>query len=258
MKGKAKRAGTNERPPTSFVGVQRGEQNDKRGKESLGLRDYGSSSESPCDECVKIRLLRTSGKSNGLGLISEPLIGESNRSHKVSVLDHQDSSHLASQGDHTEGDTSGLDCESSLIDAGVHDVQVSTNPESSGQPRGGCLPKGDWFSSLDVLASLSLVFQECEYRKVCPFFAQTFAGVSQESLVEAGSKAGISLTADASASRKSDKVYDFSVPYPYYTIEHHLKAKDLCLIPQHLAIAFQRDGWWVRSIIIWSKNNPMP
>lgn len=37
-----------------------------------------------------------------------------------------------------------------------------------------------------------------------------------------------------------------------------IKPKDLCLIPQRMAIAAQEDGWWVRSIIIWSKNNPMP
>jgi DNA modification methylase len=37
-----------------------------------------------------------------------------------------------------------------------------------------------------------------------------------------------------------------------------LKPKDLCLIPQRAAIRLQEDGWWVRSIIIWSKNNPMP
>ncbi|MBU0846580.1 site-specific DNA-methyltransferase, partial [Patescibacteria group bacterium] len=37
-----------------------------------------------------------------------------------------------------------------------------------------------------------------------------------------------------------------------------LKEKDLCLIPFRVAIAAQEDGWWVRSIIIWSKPNPMP
>jgi hypothetical protein len=30
------------------------------------------------------------------------------------------------------------------------------------------------------------------------------------------------------------------------------------LIPQRLAIALQDAGWWVRSIIIWDKSNPMP
>lgn len=37
-----------------------------------------------------------------------------------------------------------------------------------------------------------------------------------------------------------------------------LKPKDLCLIPFRVAIAAQEDGWWVRSVIIWSKPNPMP
>ncbi len=37
-----------------------------------------------------------------------------------------------------------------------------------------------------------------------------------------------------------------------------LKPKDLCLIPFRVAIAAQEVGWWVRSVIIWSKPNPMP
>ena len=37
-----------------------------------------------------------------------------------------------------------------------------------------------------------------------------------------------------------------------------MKPKDLCLIPFRVAIAAQEDGWWVRSVIIWSKPNPMP
>lgn len=46
--------------------------------------------------------------------------------------------------------------------------------------------------------------------------------------------------------------------------QHHdrrggiLKPKDLCMIPNRLAIALQDDGWWVRSEIIWAKPNPMP
>jgi len=37
-----------------------------------------------------------------------------------------------------------------------------------------------------------------------------------------------------------------------------LKPKDLCLIPFRVAIAAQSDGWYVRSVIIWDKPNPMP
>jgi len=36
------------------------------------------------------------------------------------------------------------------------------------------------------------------------------------------------------------------------------KPKDLCLLPQRIAIAAQEDGWWVRCDIIWNKPNPMP
>ena len=43
-----------------------------------------------------------------------------------------------------------------------------------------------------------------------------------------------------------------------YLAPKGLKPKDMCLIPQRLAIALQSDGWWVRSDIIWNKKNPMP
>jgi len=38
----------------------------------------------------------------------------------------------------------------------------------------------------------------------------------------------------------------------------YLKPKDLCMLPNRLAIALQDDGWWVRSEIIWNKTNPKP
>ena len=41
-------------------------------------------------------------------------------------------------------------------------------------------------------------------------------------------------------------------------VHSSIKPKDLCLIPFRIAIAAQEDGWWVRSVIIWSKPNPMP
>lgn len=37
-----------------------------------------------------------------------------------------------------------------------------------------------------------------------------------------------------------------------------LKPKDLCMVPNRLAIALQDAGWWVRSEIIWGKPNAMP
>jgi len=37
-----------------------------------------------------------------------------------------------------------------------------------------------------------------------------------------------------------------------------LKTKDLVGIPWRVAFALQKDGWWLRQDIIWSKPNPMP
>ncbi|WP_409934622.1 DNA-methyltransferase [Mesorhizobium amorphae] len=45
---------------------------------------------------------------------------------------------------------------------------------------------------------------------------------------------------------------------PFSTIGGVLKAKDLCMVPNRLAIALQEAGWWVRSEIVWAKPNPMP
>jgi DNA modification methylase len=45
---------------------------------------------------------------------------------------------------------------------------------------------------------------------------------------------------------------------PFSTVGGSLKPKDLCMIPNRLAIALQDDGWWVRAENIWGKANPMP
>ena len=43
---------------------------------------------------------------------------------------------------------------------------------------------------------------------------------------------------------------------PYRPVQ--LKPKDAVLMPFRVALAAQADGWWVRSVIIWAKPNPMP
>ena len=61
--------------------------------------------------------------------------------------------------------------------------------------------------------------------------------------------------ADIKALGTDDRTYRDK---PFSTIGGVLKAKDLCMIPNRLAIALQKAGWWVRSEIIWHKPNPMP
>jgi len=57
-----------------------------------------------------------------------------------------------------------------------------------------------------------------------------------------------------------DERYLYEKPPGYISSKqaNGIKPKDLCLIPFRVAIAAQEDGWWVRSVIIWSKPNPMP
>lgn len=45
---------------------------------------------------------------------------------------------------------------------------------------------------------------------------------------------------------------------PFSPVGVGIKSKDLCMIPNRLAIALQDDGWWVRSEIVWGKTNSMP
>ena len=63
----------------------------------------------------------------------------------------------------------------------------------------------------------------------------------------------------ASGFSTSDNKYKaMSGHEPCMKFNSGVKPKDLCLIPFRIAIAAQTDGWYVRSVIIWSKPNPMP
>jgi DNA modification methylase len=75
-------------------------------------------------------------------------------------------------------------------------------------------------------------------------------GSGKKQLTNAGS---IDVVSSKRIPRGSGRWNDSDIP-----ASGVLKPKDLCLIPFRVAIAAQEDGWWVRSDIIWSKNNPMP
>lgn len=61
--------------------------------------------------------------------------------------------------------------------------------------------------------------------------------------------------ADTKAAGNDDRTFRDK---PFSTIGGVLKPKDLCMVPNRIAIALQEWGWWVRSEIIWAKPNPMP
>jgi DNA modification methylase len=61
--------------------------------------------------------------------------------------------------------------------------------------------------------------------------------------------------ADARAASGDDRTFRDK---PFSTVQGTLKPKDLCMVPNRLAIALQDAGWWVRSEIVWGKPNAMP
>jgi len=72
----------------------------------------------------------------------------------------------------------------------------------------------------------------------------------------AGSQKGIGQDGKAYGGKKQQTcVGSIGLPVQEWG---NLKPKDLCLIPFRVALAAQSDGWYIRSVIIWSKPNPMP
>jgi DNA modification methylase len=67
---------------------------------------------------------------------------------------------------------------------------------------------------------------------------------------------GVSGLADGTLERAGSNLREH--PRQKKTVPAGLKAKDICMVPNCLAIRLQEDGWWVRSEIIWHKPNPMP
>lgn len=61
--------------------------------------------------------------------------------------------------------------------------------------------------------------------------------------------------ADTKAAGNDDRTFRDK---PISTVGGVIKPKDLCMLPNRLAIALQDDGWWVRSEIVWNKTNPKP
>lgn len=82
---------------------------------------------------------------------------------------------------------------------------------------------------------------------------QGFTGVSGKSTLKFGGKSYKDYTEEERAHlQASQPVFGGGKSSP------GMKAKDLCLIPERLALALQADGWWVRSRIAWCKRAPMP
>ena len=138
-----------------------------------------------------------------------------------------------------------------------HVAPASNLPESSQQLRDGDSQDDSFSSFLSMLGSSLRGCQVCAHRMACPVGQGSTSSATQDQRTNIGDTIA---TAGASDRHTQDKVCDSS-SYLHSTTTSHpiqLKPKDAVLMPFRVALAAQADGWWVRSVIIWHKPNPMP
>lgn len=238
IKGKAKRTGSNVRPPTSFVSsAKRGAPYGISGKERASYQGGDCLCENLCDECLAA--LRHSPRTFRERVSTlPPLSFESNLGRKELSSDHSPTSDSSLPVDHSEVATLKTRPSFRRDRAPVSVSRQSKRHESSPQRQEESRQSDSPSVSQDVAseksddASLSVCRKVCICGKVLPIS---------------------SSVCHISGSGKVHNVY----PYPYSTTEY-LKPKDLVGIPWRVAFALQADGWYLRQDIIWAKPNPMP
>jgi len=235
-------------------GVPHVGQNGKHGKVLLDSLMRDSFFGSPCGECAKMLLTHSLDTYDCHVLILAISGVLSSRFHKAQQPDHSENSHLTYQAAQNADGILGPCSFVNFVDAITHDVRESTNHVFSGEfPH--CLLAPSCLDSqalTDVILPESQAFSD---KTVCPFWNYLLLHGIQGLLKR------ISCTLEihgASGLRIKDMVSDYSSLAYSIIPQRPLKPKDLCLIPFRVSLAAQADGWWVRSVIIWNKPNPMP
>lgn len=122
-----------------------------------------------------------------------------------------------------------------------------------------CVRCGAWFGSLGL---------EPDHRLYIEHLVAVFAAVHRVLRPDGTCWINIGDTYASTSGGGPTTVYGAKVPTSWSTRAmpfraratpgSGVKAKDLLLIPQRLAIALQEFGWWVRADIVWAKPNPIP
>ena len=89
----------------------------------------------------------------------------------------------------------------------------------------------------------------------------TYGGSGQGWMKDGSNKAGKKQNSNKGSvtwDRPPDTIYERPPNYISSTQEGGLKPKDLVGMPWRVALALQADGWYLRSDVIWAKDNPMP
>lgn len=144
-------------------------------------------------------------------------------------------------------------CDQEPPDSSLPGAQASTKQRSSGQPLDASGPEGG--------------------ASVCQQGIQTFSDDAHQSADTSACTSGTSQMSPPLVVRTVGKESFFSacgkssckgigncgLCWASLAIPSlNVKQKDLVSIPQLVAFALQSDGWWLRSDIIWAKQNPMP
>jgi len=238
IKGKAKRTGSNLRPPTSFVSSARREDSyDKPDIELSDSQESGCLCENLCDECLLEFRHRTHIFRERVSTLS-PLLSKSIPERRGLQNDHlptSDSSHAEA---HNEDAIPKTRPSFRRDRAQVSVSRMSKKCEFSLLPRGVNHRSDNSFSSPSATFEKIPDEKQSAHKRVCI--------------------CGKVLPPFVSVCCNSGKIRN---AYPYQdftTMSHNLKPKDLVGIPWRVAFALQADGWYLRQDIIWAKPNPMP
>ena len=145
------------------------------------------------------------------------------------------------------------DCGQAFPDASLPGEQVSTTPQSFGQPAdASCHEARAWASPTERPTS-SASSPRYDDRSACTF--GTFPKSPPLVVHTLGKESFFSACgrSDCMGVGRCGLCW-CSLAIPSLTF----KGKDLVSIPELVAFALQADGWWLRSDIIWAKPNPMP
>ena len=195
-----------------------------------------------CDDCRASLLHRTGHSDVRLSLVSDVCEG-------VPILVHTESRVLClgSSGsvDRIPTELSNLSKHDrqqvqARVSELLHVALESMTLQSWQPPPGACWHCANCGACLSVRGSLSRDAGACAHRMA--------------------NNADTAKMISSSAYRNRDMVRS-ACPYPHCTTPYHdvkFKEKDLVSQPWLIALALQRDGWYLRSDIIWHKPNPMP
>lgn len=150
----------------------------------------------------------------------------------------------------TNHDSGPVDSAPTGVDALPRDAQASTTPSSTCYDLGAGGPEATGEVCPSAIGSSSLGVHLNDDSSACT------CGTAWQSPTSVHHTTGTLSSGVASHISNKDSPALTALYSSIASLD--VKAKDMIPMPWWLALALQADGWYLRSDIIWSKNNPMP